>query len=404
MLDGALSAYYAHAFPARLFALWLGYGRTPLRGAAPCAAFRHREFAFTFGEVYTRFRCFEDVEALREFLVRRVPARLELGAVYTERPDQPLLGRVVAEREFVIDIDLTDMAATGQLHTTATDPADPAFAASWRLLVVAVRTLDALLRECFGFRHVLWVFSGRRGVHCWVADERARRMDSAARAAVTAFLSLDRSAAAWAEFAGGANLHPALAAAAESVLVSPQWEAMLAEQGWLAPERRERALELLVDEHLRTEARGRLAAVSVAGQKNARLLWHTLRSVVRSPRNAGSLAARRRLHGPAGADVGRNVLRALVLGLAYPVLDGAVSRAAAHLLKAPFAVHPATGRVCVPLDPATMDALDPAALPTAAQAAADPARLAPFVATFRERFLAPLHREHVRRACAKAGM
>merc|ERR1711973_355131 len=56
-----------------------------------------------------------------------------------------------------------------------------------------------------------------------------------------------------------------------------------------------------------------------------------------------------------------------MLQFAYPRLDIAVSKGMNHLLKAPFVIHPKTGRVCVPFRVAKVDSFDPEKVPTVLQ-------------------------------------
>lgn len=53
--------------------------------------------------------------------------------------------------------------------------------------------LKKILNEEFGFKHILFVYSGRRGVHIWVCDKRARVLTDDQRKAIVDYLSFSRT-------------------------------------------------------------------------------------------------------------------------------------------------------------------------------------------------------------------
>ncbi|KAA0034894.1 amino acid permease 3-like [Cucumis melo var. makuwa] len=63
----------------------------------------------------------------------------------------------------------------------------------------------------------------------------------------------------------------------------------------------------------------------------------------------------------------RRYVEEIVFSFTYPRLNLEVTKHMNHLLKAPFCVHPKTGRICVPIDPEHCDEFDPTTVPTVAQ-------------------------------------
>eukprot|EP00961_Rhodomonas_salina_P296798 3936664-Rhodomonas_salina.3 len=345
-----------------------------------------------------RYKSFSDTSALHNFLVKRVPERIELGAVYSERPDQKLLCPVFKEKEFVIDIDLTDF---GSIFSTQNDPGDASFPASWTFLVTAIILLDRLLREDFGFQQLLWVWSGMKGVHCWVADERARVMPKAAREAVTSYLQFHRPESE--QKADGMPLDLPFQRAVDTLVKLELFDKMLIEQEWLRPDRRECVLKVLPDEELRKEVERALDGVAPDLKGDQKFLWKTLRSVLKTPRNETSRRKARKSKWKR-VDIAKNITSYMILHLCYPVLDANVSKAPCHLLKIPFAVHPKTNYISVPLNVQEITEMDPSELPTLKKVCDNSASLRPFVDFFRKEFVQPLHMRAVRAIIEQQGL
>ena len=58
------------------------------------------------------------------------------------------------------------------------------------MLLLCFSLLLNAITEDLGFQHLLFVYSGRRGVHCWIADERARKLSNEARGSVADYINV----------------------------------------------------------------------------------------------------------------------------------------------------------------------------------------------------------------------
>ncbi|KAI4150112.1 MAG: hypothetical protein LQ340_004258 [Diploschistes diacapsis] len=178
-------AFYQRLFPFKSLFQWLNHSMKPSNDTA------NREIAFTLAnEAYLRYQSYPTAEALRKDVLRLNPSRFEIGPIYTTNPrDRKLLRKASTFRpiakELVFDIDLTDYDEV----RTCCDKANICLKC-WRFVVMAIKVVDSALREDFGFEHILWVYSGRRGAHAWVSDKRAREMSDDRRKAVAGYLAV----------------------------------------------------------------------------------------------------------------------------------------------------------------------------------------------------------------------
>jgi DNA primase small subunit len=159
------------------------------------STFPRREFSMTIEpspgqEVYIRYQSFSSRDDLASAVIKRRPTKIDIGAVFNHPPkDNKSLppGRLrTVERELVFDIDLTDYDAVRNCGCRGAKICPKC----WTYMGMAMEVMDAGLREDFGFEHVSWFYSGRRGVHCWVCDGAARGLSNEARSAVASYFEV----------------------------------------------------------------------------------------------------------------------------------------------------------------------------------------------------------------------
>ncbi len=89
------------------------------------------------------------------------------------------------QRELVFDIDMTDYDS---IRTCCSGAA--ICKRCWGFIAAAVKVLDKAIRDQFGYEHLLWVYSGRRGIHLWISDQEAVDLTDDQRRAVVNYLTV----------------------------------------------------------------------------------------------------------------------------------------------------------------------------------------------------------------------
>lgn len=338
-LPDLLPLYYRRMFPFSQYYRWLNYGGVQKN------YFQNREFSFTLkDDIYVRYQSFSTQNELEKEMQKMNPYKIDIGAVYSHRPNQHNTVKSgtfhALEKELVFDIDMTDYDDVRSCCSAA-----EICSKCWMLMTIAIKILDRALRDDFGFQHRLWVYSGRRGVHCWVCDEAARKLSAAARSAVAEYLSLIK---------GGEDtvkkvvltdpIHPFISESLAVVELHFEQYA-LQEQDILGRKESVEKVLALVPDDVRKELQ-----LSFQREKKPEERW---KQVI-------DQATRKQ----ATSKKGQYFEKEIMLQYCYPRLDVNVSKGVNHLLKSPFSVHPKTGRISVPINLKELETFDPFAVPT----------------------------------------
>ncbi|EQK98565.1 eukaryotic and archaeal DNA primase small subunit [Ophiocordyceps sinensis CO18] len=341
-----MRSFYQRLFPWRQLFHWLNHSPSPTND------FAHREFAFTLqNDAYLRYQSFPTADLLRKDVLRLMPSRFEIGPVYSANPrDRKTLRNSSAfkplSKELCFDIDLTDYDDV----RTCCDKANICNRC-WTFITMAIKVVDVALRDDFGFRHILWVYSGRRGAHAWVCDKKARALDDHKRRAIAGYLEVVKGGAQSGKKVNARRpLHPHLSRSLDVLKTHFQQDVLEVQDPWASNEQAERLLQLLPDRVLNDSLRRKWDA---APGRTSTSKWADIDAMAKTGASK-SLDARALLE--AKQDI--------VLEYTYPRLDIEVSKKLNHLLKSPFVVHPGTGRVCVPIDTRSLDDFDPLGVPT----------------------------------------
>lgn len=329
---------------------------------------RFREIAIVLSKrltgdnIFTRHNCIDKNlgdSAFKQLVCAKtntnaVPSRIELGAIYsgpvqkvktTFGNDKP----VPVARELVFDFDLTDFDI---IRTCCHDK--QICSKCFKYLIFALELISTSLKEHFGFKKMLPVFSGRRGAHLWVLDEEARWLPQDVRGAIAEFYRIKFAP----DLGDDLMRYP--------IDLNDKWHALVLEKSkdflddiWTEQyaENWSKIVYFVPKSYYFANEVDRRQLFINSKPKS----WAEACSILRANKNSDVSEA-----------AFKSMLNTLSVFLTYPRIDINVTKIINHLLKAPFCVHPGTGWMSVPLDLNNIASFNPLDYKAAALTSGDP--------------------------------
>ena len=295
-------------------------------------------------KLYRRFVSVKSAEQLKAEVANFPHVKtFHFGAVYTGKPSSSARVSSPVRRVLSFDIDLTDkewlpLKENGNVSLPLCDRAWPVCAAS-------VVLLKRVLKQAFGYRQVLVVYSGRRGAHVHVFDDGAMSLSSEGRAAVVGYIN---GAMGVDGLRSTSGVHLVMKMHNLRKCVYRHFEDWFVKRMGILDSLNDRnaflnRLDLYKHDSLE-DVMGTLVG-DVMDKDGATDAWQCIVRKLEGVKERLPWVMDR--------------LDCAVLAHVWPVLDTNVTRSIGHLTKVPFACHAETGRVACAIDVNAVGDFDP---------------------------------------------
>lgn len=308
---------------------------------------------FPFDTVYEMFHKFENKELKREFAFELQSKNISLSVEpkflrnivffnvngmkkfhLHNLPDSVMAGSIKdstnnitgSELKFDIDVNLYDKFRTCCQEKNICKKC-------WKFLIIARNTIQGILKYQFSFKHILWTFSGGRGIHCWVLDEKAKKLSVAERETIVSYCDYNSLKN---QFGDKIISTYFSTADFEDIIINDQ-------QLFNISKGQQILLKYISNDNLKTKF-----LKSISAFNNSEDIWIYFVGFINIYIPLQSV----------------KIIKQIKNELLFPRIDKAVTVQINHLLRVPFSVHSLTQKICLPLMPNSLIEFDPKKMPS----------------------------------------